>query len=147
MFLHHHRDREPSRVTSQILNYYKRKLSDKKLNVLLRNQFLHHLSTLFMIAVNYKQRSLRHITRQDSFFRNFVLFVVLFLRKKRMISKCKLAIIKDFLSSHLKNNLFIIWRHGDRRFHARPSITFVSLLNSRLLCYVLIPVDVGGGDD
>ena len=64
-----------------------------------------------------------------------------------MISKCKLAIIKDFSSSHLKNNLFIIWRHGDRRFHARPSITFVSLLNSRLLCYVLIPVDVGGGDD
>ena len=64
-----------------------------------------------------------------------------------MIPKCKLAIIKDFLSSHLKNNLFIIWRHGDRRSHARRSITFVSLLNSLSLCYVLIPVDVGGGDD
>ena len=51
------------------------------------------------------------------------------------------------MSSHLKNNLFINWRHRDRRFHAGPSITFASLLNSRLLCYVLTPVDVGGGDD
>ena len=63
-----------------------------------------------------------------------------------MISKCKLAITKDFMSSQLKNNPFIIWRHGDRRFHAGPSITFASLLNSRSLCDILTPVDVGGDD-
>ena len=51
------------------------------------------------------------------------------------------------MSSFLKDNLFIIRRHGDRKFHAGPSITFASLLNSRLLCSVLTPVDVGGGDD
>ena len=61
-----------------------------------------------------------------------------------MISKCKSAIIKDFTSTHLKTTLFIIWRHGDRKFHAGPSIT---LLNSRSLCYVSTPVDGGDGDD
>ena len=52
-----------------------------------------------------------------------------------MISKCKLAIINDFMSSHLKNNLFIIWKRGDRKFPAGTSITLAGLLNSRLFCY------------
>ena len=38
------------------------------------------------------------------------------------------------------------WRQEISR-KAFNHIDFVSLLNSRLLCYVLIPVDVGGGDD